>query len=155
MATEGTYLFFATATETLTGVDGASNPDVVHDAFNETARLTASSTVPFTKIIEKVITLTAGAYTLDLTTETGTNGVAVNGTGLKIRLLRMKPLGANNFSVATGASNGYTIGSRTAYVGGVDMAYFANALGAIGGSAKTLDFTGTGSQTCEVTIWMG
>jgi len=149
-----------TTTETLSdaGLASASNA-VIHNAYNEGATLTAGTTPPVTKIAEFLLTLTTGAATIDLRNLTGTNGAVIDGNGLKLQLFRVKNLGANVMTFTFGASNPYNIFGSTGIlevpVGGVFMLYGADALPDIGGSAKTIDVSGTGAQTAEVTIIMG
>lgn len=157
MAVQSTYLFYVTTIETLTTVDAATTPSITHDAFNETAVLNASSTPPITKIISKTIALTAGAYTIDLTTETGTNGVAQDGTGLRVQLIRIKNLGANTMTFSNGASNGIALacGTITVPAGGITQIFLNDASPDIAAGDRAIDVAGTAAQTFELTILMG
>jgi len=159
MSVDASCQFIITTQETLTGVDAATNPDIIHDAFNESFRLYASSSAPATKLLSKTITLTAGAYTIDLTTETGTNGVAIAGTGLKVQMIRIKNLGANNMTFSEGASNGISLfgssWSHRVYPGGIWQEFLNEGCPDIASGDRTIDVAGTGTQQFELTILMG
>ena len=100
-----------TVAETLTsGVTGASNPIIRHNGFNapksgeaEVATLTASTTPAATKVAEGNLALTAGAYTIDLTSLTGTNGASVTFNGLTVRNILIRNKGAAAMTFAKGA----------------------------------------------------
>lgn len=156
-----------TVAETLTsGVTGASNPIIRHNGFNapksgeaEVATLTASTTPAATKVAEGNLALTAGAYTIDLTSLTGTNGASVTFNGLTVRNILIRNKGAAAMTFAKGASNGYTgFGSAfsiTIPSGGVMSLYTHTLSGAVGGSSKTIDVTGTGTQTFDIIVTAG
>jgi len=105
--------------------------------------------------------LTAGAATIDLTALDGFNDKAVNGTGLRVQLLRVKnpATNANPITVAKGASNGYDgLGAAFSVTlqPGAEATFLTNdAGGDIAAGNKTLDLTGTGSQALDVEIIMG
>lgn len=153
--------------ETLTtGVDGAVNPIINHKGFNapkagesEVSPLTASSTPAATKVFEDNLALSAGAYTIDLTSLTGVNGASVTFSGLTVRNILIRNKGAASMTFAKGATNGYTgFGSAfslTIPAGGVASIYNHTLSSAVGGSAKTIDVTGTGTQTFDVIITAG
>lgn len=157
MAVTCNYGFKLYSIETLTGVDSASNPSVTHDGYDESGTLTASTTPPVTKILAKLITLTAGAYTIDLTTETGTNGVAISGTGLRVQAIRIKNLGANTMTFSEGASNGLALicGDIIVPAGGITQIFLNDAAPDIASGDRTIDVAGTGSQTFELTVLLG
>ena len=158
MSVSASVSFLCTVAETLpNNTDSASdaNRKVTHAAFDETFTLTAASAVPATTFAGFVKALTAGAATIDLTSLTGTNGATVNGTGLRLQVLRVKNLGANDLTFATGASNGYVVGTHTVKTNGIVMFYFADGLADIDGTHKTIDLTGTTTQTSEWSLVMG
>lgn len=146
-----------TTTESLSDAGLASGQNaILHNAYNEGSTLTAATTPPVTKIAEFLLTLTDGAATIDLRSLTGTNGAIIDGNGLKVQLLRIKNLGANNMTFEEGASNGYALGSSIVVLpGGIAQIYFNDASPDIGSSDKTIDVAGTGAQTAEITIIMG
>lgn len=151
-----------TTTETL--ADGslssvASEKNVVHSAFNQGATLNAGSSPAATLCAHAVTALTAGAKTLDLTALVGTNGAVVNLNGTKVRLFRVKNLGANAMAFGEGASNGYELlgdgWNITLQPGQMAMFYLSDNAPTVGGSAKNIDVTGTGTQTFELSVVAG
>lgn len=157
-----TYAATCTVAETLatnTGSAPASTRVVTHTEYNEAASLTASTTPPVTTVAEFLLTLSGGAATVDLRALTGTNGASIDGNGLKVQVLRVKNLGANIMTIVPGASNGIDLlgasSSLTIPAGGHAMIYFNDASPDISGTDKTLDVTGTTTQTSEWTIVMG
>lgn len=160
MAVQLSYAFKAINRETLaSGVDGADQPDIIHAAFDDSATLNASSTPPVTNCVVRTIALTAGAYTIDLTTITGTNGLVQDMTGKKVQLFRFKNLGAASMTIAEGASNGYAmLGASftfTVPAGGQVMFVFNDNTPDVAAGDRTIDITGTGTQTFELTIDAG
>lgn len=158
MAVTSQYAFKIFATETVSG-DGFSSQSLVHADYDETGTLSSSSAAPITKIVSKLVTLTTGAYTIDLTTITGTNGVAQDGTGLKVQMIRVKNLGANNMTFSEGASNGLSLfgssWSKVVYPSGVWQEFLNEGSPDIASGDRTIDVAGTGSQTFELTVLMG
>lgn len=158
-----TYAATATVEETLeTNVDslGATTArQITHNAFNESAALTASTTPPVTKVACFIATLSGGALTINLASLTGTNGATVDMTGLKVQVLRVKNLGANNLTIVPGGSNGIDLfgvsSSVTVYPSGHVMFYFNDASPDVASGDRTLDLTGTTTQTSEWTIVAG
>lgn len=151
-----------TITETLPGNTGSasdSNRRVVHDQYDETRTLNSASTPPATLCAAFLLTLTAGAASIDFRNLTGTNGAAVDGNGLKVQEFRIKNLGANNMVITPGASNGLDLFgaafSITVYPGAVAHFFLNDAAPDIAAADKTIDVAGTGSQTAEVTVVMG
>ncbi|KKK95666.1 hypothetical protein LCGC14_2670530, partial [marine sediment metagenome] len=101
MAVEVTYAANCTVVEELTGNTdslSAADKEVTHSQFNTSDTLNAGSTPPATKVAAFVQALTAGTATIDLTALIGTNGATVDGSGLKVQVLKMKNLGANVMS---------------------------------------------------------
>lgn len=129
---------------------------LIHDAYNESGTLTSASSVPVTKHAQFLLTLSAGAATINLASLTSTNGALVDGTGLKMQFIRIKNLGSNNMTFAEGASNGYAIGSSIVVpAGGVAQFFFNEGLPDIASGDRTIDVSGTLVETAEISIVMG
>jgi hypothetical protein len=156
MSVSVNYQFKSTTVETFTA-EGSTSPYIVHEAFDESGTLDATSTPPATKVLSKTIALTAGAYTIDLTTETGTAGVAIAGTGLRVQLIRIKNLGANAMTFSEGASNGLALacGDIVVPAGGITQIFLNDASPDIAAGDRTIDVAGTLVQTFELTVILG
>lgn len=149
--------------ETLTtGVNGAATPIINHGGadsdFRAYGRLTSTTTPDVEGCVVKTVTLTAGAYTLDLTSMTGTNGATVDATGKKIRFLKIvNDHATQTLTVAKGASNGHTgFGSSFSLRvdgGGALLLRYGSV--AVGSGDKTFDFTGTGTNTFQLSLVYG
>ena len=154
-----TYTAQVKVVETLavnTGSASATNRVVTHDQYDESGQYTGATSPPVTTVAEFLQALTAGAATIDLRALTGTNGGAVDGNGLKVQMLRVKNLGANNLTLSEGASNGYAIGAGIVVPPGGHVQFFgADGFPDIDATHKTIDLAGTGAQTSEITIVMG
>lgn len=132
---------------------------VTHNQFDEAFTLNASSSVPATACAFFVQALTTGAATINLAALVGTNSGVIDGTGLKIQAFRVKNLGGADLVVEPGASNGY------AWAGASDVItvkpnchvlIFCNETAPdIASGARTIDLTGSSSQTSEWSIIMG
>jgi hypothetical protein len=137
----------------------AAQRTVTHSLFNSTKSLNGSSTPPVTKVAAFKAALSAGAKTLDLTALIGTNGVAVDGTGLKVQVLKVKNLGANTLAITPGASNGYgLLGSdmKIVLAQNQEALIFGNDLTPdVASGAKNLDLAGTLVQESEWIIILG
>lgn len=163
MSVAVTYESKCTVLETLeANIDSlGSDKQVTHNQFNTAQSLTGSTTPPVTKVAAAVVPLVAGAKTIDLTALTGTNGVTVNGTGLKVQILKFKNKSdsANEMSIEPGETNGYDLGGSDMKVTlqpGQEVTLYGNdASPDIGASDKTLDLVGTLAQECELMIVMG
>ena len=158
MSVSVSYDFNITIRETLeTGVPDVSTPVIVHNAYNESARLTASTTPPVTKSSSFLLTLSSGAATIDLAALTGAGGAAIDGTGLRVQLMRIKNLGANAMTFSEGASNGIALSGLPMVVppGGITQRFFNDASPDIASGDRTIDVAGTGAQTAEITIVLG
>lgn len=157
MAVNVSYTFGMTVLETLeTGIAGVSNPKLSFTAYNEAGTLNASSSPPATKHAQFLLTLSGGAATINLASLTGANGT-VDGTGLRVQLLRIKNLGANAMTFSEGASNGIALSCLPLVVapGGIAQIYLADASPDIASGDRTIDVAGTLAQTAEVSIVMG
>lgn len=163
MSVDVTYDSRLLIAETITvGVDGADNPVIYHGGpesdFASLARFTGTTTPDVVDHVTKVFTLTAGAYTLDLTSMVGTGSVAKDGTTYKVRFLKITNNHATQtLKVAKGASNGHTgFGSDFAVtVDGAGEITLKFGSVAIASNNKTLDFTGTGSNTFNLSVVYG
>ncbi len=149
-----------TTTETLTGDDLVANTTIVHSGYDVARDLTASTTPDVTKASYQTVAMTAGAATIDMTALL-LNGVAVTLSGLEPRAIRVTALAANaaNVTVAKGASNGYdgmgAAFSVTLEPGQGFLFDFAAVGNAVGGSNKTLDLSGTGTDGVRLTTVAG
>ena len=161
MSVSVTYAATATVVETLpnnTGSAPTATRQVTHTEYNESATLNSGSTPPATLVAEFLLTLTAGAATIDLTALTGTNSATVDGTGLRPQVVRIKNLGANAMTFVTGASNGhnhFTSSGTVVRPSGHIMNFPYDGDEDIDATHKTWGVSGTGSQTAEVTIILG
>lgn len=163
MSVTVTYASTVTVVETLeTNVDSSatgSARQITHQEFNESGTYTSSTTPPVTKCAHFIATLSSGTLTIDFTALTGTNGASVTASGLKLQIMRVKNLGANTLNIAPGASNGYApwgASNDLTIASGDHMQWFFNdTLADVSGSTKTLDLSGTGTQTSEWTLIFG
>jgi hypothetical protein len=162
-----TYAVTATLVEILPAAQapGAASEaarTVTQAGFNAAQRVLKSDTSPPVTcgaLFQQA--LAAGAATIDLTALDGFNDKAVNGTGLRVQLLRLRApsSNANPITVAKGVSNGYD-GFGSAFsvtlAPGAEATILTNDAGSdIGAGNKTLDLTGTGAQALDVEIIMG
>lgn len=142
-------------------VAAASNAvkTVTHTGYNSSATLNSGSTPPATKCAYFLQALSGGAATIDLTSLTGTNGATVNTNGLKVQVFKAKNMGSNVMTFSEGASNGYELagnGWTVAVQPGQEFLFYGyDATPDVGGSAKTIDIAGTGSQTAQISIVAG
>lgn len=149
------------AKETLEGNTDALSATtriVTWNAYDEAATYTGATTPAVSKIAEKLIALVAGALTIDLTALAGysANGGTVDATGLKLQFMRVKNLGANAMTFATGGANGYNFGGPvTVQPGGLVLIAGNSGLPAVAAGVKNIGVTGTGTQTAEVTLIFG
>jgi hypothetical protein len=164
MSVELTYAATVNAVETLEdNVPAATAPNrkVRHDQYNGAASLSGSTTPPVTRVAAFEKALSAGAATIDLTSLLGTNGATVDGTGLKVQVLKIKnkTANANPITVKVGLTDGYQLAGANfeAQISpGQEFLFYGNdATPDIGATARTLDLAGTGSQAAEVIIVMG
>lgn len=164
MSVQATYASNCTVVETLAN-NTASAPDatrkVTHSNFNTAVTLNSGSTPPATKVAAFEVALTAGSGSIDLTALTGTNGEAVDGSGLRVQAIKIrnKSTNANAISIAKGASNGYDgFGANfkiTLAVGADAMLLSQDAGSDISGTNKIFDLVGTGSQVLQVLVVLG
>lgn len=141
----------------------ASNSTITHNGFNVSTSLSGTSSPAITKTASFSQQLTAGAATIDFTTLTGTNGASVTGNGLRIIAIILTAASGNagnTITAVTGASNGLPIfganGREVINKGATVMKYDPSGLGtAIDSTHKTVDLTGTGTDTLNVIVVMG
>lgn len=160
MAVSLAYALKADVTETLeTNVDAANNPSIVHSKYSLSGTLNATSSVPATKVVAGKFALTAGARTLDLTNLVGTNGATVNGTGLKVQSLLLRPRGPSAMTFSQGAANPYQFGGANWSIrrasGQAVMLLGNDQDPDIAGGAKNIDVAGVGTEEFEMVIVMG
>jgi hypothetical protein len=157
------YALRCNVAETLeTEVDAAPSPVVNHTSFSSRGTLTATSTVPATKVSAETVALVAGAYTIDLTALNGTNGSTVVGTGLKVQLFKFKNLGTGTAATMTltpGADAYNLFGAAFSVIvaAGQEIEFFGNDAtpDVAAGSADEISVAGTGAETFELMIVLG
>lgn len=160
MSVSANYDGGITVRETLaTGVEAATAPVVIHSGFNTSTTLNASSTVPATTSIERTLALSAGTLTVDLTSLTGTNGAAVDFTGLKVQMFKFKNPSTHSITFTFGASNGYLL-LGTAWkmiipAGAEVQGYIPDLAPDVDSSHKTIDVSGTGTDTFNIVLVAG
>lgn len=127
---------------------------VQHTLFDES--ITPS---PATIFSGKVYSLSGGAASVDLRALRTVGGGSGDGNGLKVQGFYFKNLGANAMTIVGGASNGYLIfgtsGSVVVQPGGALCIYHADASADIDATHKTIDVSGTGTQTFECAVILG
>jgi len=151
------------ATETL-DLPGSSSPTVKLDAFKLTQSYNADSTPAASAIVSFVVTLTAGAATINLVALPGTQGT-LDATGLKIRdfwFRNRREDGSDNSNPVTitpGASNGYNIfgsasGLMTLQPG--DVAHWTPMYAqTVASGDRNIDLAGTGTDSFQCVILLG
>ena len=147
--------FGITATETLTDESlSTAARSIQHTNFDES--ITPS---PATIVSAKLYTLSGGALSIDLRALHQANGASGDGNGLKVQGFYFKNLGANAMTIVGGDSNGYLIfgtsGSVVVQPGGGLTIYHADGSADIDGTHKTIDVSGTGTQTFECALILG
>jgi len=164
MSVSVSYESKVTTTETITTAVPAisSNANsVLHNAYSTSKAMTASTTPPATKCAYMLKSLSGGAATIDLTSLTGVNGAAVDGTGLKVQVMKFKATTSNTgaITVTFGASNPYNLKGATfsfdLKAGQEDTFYGNDATPDIANDACEIDLSGTGSESLQVSIIMG
>ena len=152
-----------------TDVPAATSPSISHTAWSTSVNLSSSSTPAVTKGAWFTQALTAGAATIDLTNLTGTNGIAVDLTGLKVQRLLIingtisgKAVAAGSNSAVTitgGASNGYLLfGASGSVVKGAGTNLYMEdneTLPDIDATHCEIDLAGTGTDEFLVGILAG
>lgn len=161
MAVSVNYALQVNCDETLSGSQVpavATGGNVLrHTGYSKSGTLNATTSVPATKWAAFLQALSAGAATIDLTAVTGTQGT-VTFSGLKIQLFMATATTGNTgaITLTEGASNGYELAGNTwkvAVQSGQSFLFYGNELAPdVGGSTKTIDLSGTGSETVQISI---
>lgn len=153
------YSQTATVTRTQTGPGVGSDNTTTVNGYNTTFNLSGSTSPAVTKDAAFNVTLSGGAATINLAALVDTDLGTVDGTGLKIQVIKFKNAAAAAMTVAKGASNGHTgLGSAFSVTipPGGEVTIHCNDGGAdIASGDRTLDVTGTGSQVLGVQVVMG
>lgn len=158
------YVSTVTALETVdteTPLSDDANSLITHDGLDTSDTLNAGTGVPVTKVVANTITMTAGAATIDMTALVGSNGGAVDMTGLKLQILKLKAKATNTGAlvVSYGAADPYT-GLGTAFSielqPGAEMTFFGNEKSAeVASGVKDLDVAGTGAEEVDMMMVCG
>lgn len=152
---EVTQRFGQTIKQTFTAAERPGQSDLIadYDAFDETVKLTGSTDPPATK---KYVATLSGNQSLDLTALDDPEEGTVDGTGLKVQMIRVRnPSSTNPVDVDDGSANPYALNNGAAVripPGGKWMAYFADQLADIAAGAKAIDITATDSYTVEIVM---
>lgn len=133
---------------------------VIHDTlnFSETNSTTGVTT---SVVAASNHALTSGTATIDLTAMLGTNGATVSGSGLKLQYMiaRATSTNANPIKIKNGASNGYGgWGSDFAVSLKANQRFMIDGRDLendVDGTHKTLDLSGTGSQSIDIIMVFG
>ena len=151
-----------TAVETLDkGVDAAPAPTVVHSSFNLTGvTLNSASTPPVTMASYQTYALSGGAFIIDLRALLGVNDEVQDANGLKLQTIIIRNKSGNNpITIGEGATNGYPIwGAGNDLIVPADSEQgmkFNETLPDVSATDKTIDVSGTGSETFDVGIVLG
>lgn len=148
-----------TVTETLSGDALQAAANVVHDAFNKGATLSASSAVPATNVYADEIALVAGAKSIDLTSLPALTGT-LDATGLKVQAIKfINPAGNSDITFSEGAANGYALlgssWSLTLKAGQEAQFYLNDAAPDVATADRTIDVAGTGTETFKIILVVG
>lgn len=161
MATTATIQCRIDINRTLTtGVENVATPNI-RLAVGEVTSLTASTTPDAENGVASRLSLTAGSLTVDLTAISDVNGATTTLTGKIVRALLFHNRGAATMTFAKGASNGLDSLSGTwsmALLAGekrcIDLTD-CTAPNAISASNKTIDVTGTGTDSFDIGVVVG
>lgn len=162
MAVSATFVSSLTVTET-SGESLVASTDntVTYSGVNQSVTLDGDSTPAITKQATFLVTMTAGAATIDLRALVGAFGSTVDGNGLKVQAVKFRnpASNANAITVAEGASNGYELLGNgftfTLPVGGSAQFYLPEGTPDVSASTKEIDISGTDAQVLQVTLVMG
>lgn len=150
-------------TETLTQ-DGASSPKIIYDAYGISSETWEAGTAnhPVTKVSVDSVPLVAGAKTIDLSALVGTNGAAVDGTGLKVQGVWLENPSTNTgkMTFVEGASNGYRLMDDASWrivlkPGQKTMIDLYDTSPDVAAADKTIDVTGTGTESFRMQVILG
>lgn len=140
------------------------NGPINHNAFDVLQNLTATGTTGSPAISKGgsfEFTLSGGSLSVDLTNLTGTNGVTVDATGLKLQaMLLRQPAGNAVMTIKKGVTNGYKPGGSSDFsisltAGEAAAFLFDETSDEVGASLKTLDLAGTGTQKLQAVLLFG
>ena len=139
-----------------------ANRKITHNAYNTNGlSLSGSTTPPVSLCASFVKALSSGTGTIDLTALVGTNGVAVDGTGLKVRAFKFinPATNANPITIKFGAANPYNLlGASWQIVlapGQEAQSYLKDGAPVVGSGAKNIDLSGTGTQALQCQVVLG
>lgn len=165
MSVTQTYNSLVGVSEILTVGVSSSNSDnrLGHDGINtlKTLNADASSSQPaISKFCHRDRALVAAAFTIDLTSEVGTNGAAVDFTGLKVQVIKFKnPAGNAAMTITFGAANPYLLGGaafKWILPADSEITFYANeGTPDVAGGSKDIDVSGTGTESLEYQITAG
>jgi hypothetical protein len=162
MSLKFTPSFLFSVQETLeSGVDAAPAPTISHTGFNVSGiHLTGTTTPAAAKFSARTHALSAGSLTLDLTALPGTADAVVNANGLKLQALLVANREGNaTLNIAGGDANPYPLfgaGNDVDVPAGGRLAfYFPEGLPDVSGTAKTVKFTGSGTQSFDLLVVFG
>ena len=159
--------FQCQSNEVLSAADAAAvgQNSVALTAFNAQVALNSASATPVTVTCFMTATLVAGALVVDLTAAPKSIGSGTQDlTGKKlIGLILNNPAGNHAVTIGPDATNGYqlfggtntvTVPAGTSVVTRLQL-YFGTALPAVGGSAKRIDLSGTGTESFQLGMLFG
>jgi hypothetical protein len=164
------YTSKITATEQLeTNMPAANDKQVQHNGYDTAATANATSVPPVAKCAFFQKALVGGAATIDLTALVGSNGAAVDGTGLRVQFIKFRNKSSNAaghvMGLSKGTPNGYDgLGGGEGSAGdftvsllpGGEVLICTKDCGAdIGPTNKTLDLMGVGTDVAELAIALG
>lgn len=137
------------------------NDDSINLKVELNAELRSNTTPDAELVYKKTLALTAGALTIDLTALTNTLGETIATTGKKVRAIAIVPTSTNTgaLTFTEGSSNGYELGGNTwkyaLTAGQYFMVYCDADTPDVAAGAKTIDVTGTGTETFDILIIFG
>ena len=162
------YISQLTVVEDIASTGPVGNSQTTYSAFNRDATIQSnavSPAVPVTKRAFFEFAMTGGSGSLDLTSLSHNDGDAtetVDMTGLKVQFARFTAPTGNSgaITISDGASNGYEIfgdasGQVTISPGQSILLELAESADDVGASDKTIDLSGTGTDSVEYTILAG
>lgn len=161
MSVSGSLDLSLNITETLsTQVAGISQPRMTHDNFGKSVTLNSASTPAAAYVASGTQALTAGSYTLDLTSLPATGGGTQSFSTKKLcgYLFDNPSTNSGTFTITKGASNGHTIGTNwkeTIAPGQAVLKYMYTGGETIDATHKTLDVTGTGTESFNFRLVAG
>ena len=173
MSVNVTYRSSVTANETFTTVLTGESLTATHTAMDTISSLTSITTPPVSKMAAFTHTLTGGADSIDLATLTGTNGAMIDGTGLKVQLMKIQnpayqgngttpnspvTITAGNYVKANGSFI-FVASAKIVLNGGEEVTWCGINHASVPVIAvtpcKTFVLTGTASDKINLTIIMG